>query len=99
MIPEIKATHKFMQLAKRAITPEALQELTDFLTLNPEKGIIIAGTGEIRKLRWRNGKDNKGKSGGVRIFYYYDNKTLIILLITLFKKSDKENIDSGEKQS
>ena len=94
---KIKSTPKFIQLAKKVITAEALQELIDELTVNPEKGIVITGTGGIRKLRWRTGKDNKGKSSGVRVLYYYDNNRVIVLLISLFRKSDKENIDTGEK--
>jgi|SRR5262245_15482347 len=94
---QVKATHKFMQFAKKAMTAEALQSLIDELTMNPERGSIIAGTGGIRKLRWRTGKDNKGKSSGIRVLYYYDNNRVIVLLISLFKKSDKENIDAGEK--
>lgn len=58
---------------------------------------MISGTGGIRKLRWQTGKNNKGKSGGVRALYYYDNKGLTVLLITLYRKSDQENIDAGEK--
>lgn len=92
----VKATPKFLQLSKKVMTADALQTLIDDLALNPEKGAIITNTGGIRKLRWQTGKDNKGKSGGVRVLYYYNNDT-IILLITLFKKSDKENIDAGEK--
>lgn len=92
----VKATPKFLQLSKKVMTVDALQTLIDDLALNPEKGAIITNTGGIRKLRWQTGKDNKGKSGGVRVLYYYNNDT-IILLITLFKKSDKENIDDGEK--
>lgn len=79
------------------MTSKALQELIDALVLSPEKGAIIKGTGGIRKLRWRTGKDNKGKSGGVRVLYYYDKEIVIVLLITLFKKADKENIDESEK--
>jgi hypothetical protein len=94
---KVTATPKFIQLAKKVMTSEALQELIDELTIAPEKGIIIAGTGGIRKLRWRTGKDNKGKSGGIRVLYYYDNEKVIVLLISLFKKSDRENIDAGEK--
>ena len=79
------------------MTTECLQELVDELTCNPEKGVVIAGAGGIRKLRWRIGKNNKGKSGGVRVLYYYDKGTLLILLITLFEKSDQDNIDASEK--
>jgi len=93
---EIKATPKFMRDANKAMTAEALQALIDYLTLNPEQGAVIKGTGGIRKIRWRTGKDNKGKSGGIRVLYYYDGHH-IVLLITLYRKSEKANIDSGEK--
>lgn len=95
---QIKATPKFIQLAQKAMTREALQELIDELALSPKKGTVIQGTGGIRKIRWRTGKDNKGKSGGVRVLYYYDKTIVIVLLITLFRKSDKDNINASEKK-
>lgn len=93
----IKATPKFMQLAKKAMTGLALQELIDHLAFDPEIGVLIRETGGIRKLRWCTGKGNQGKSGGVRVLYYYEQSVKAVLLITLFKKSDKENIDANEK--
>lgn len=93
---EVRATPKFMRFARKEMSSEVLQELIDTLTLIPEKGSLIVGTGGIRKLRWHTGKSNQGKRGGLRILYYYNNKE-IILLITLYKKSDKEDIDAGEK--
>ena len=92
---EVKATPKFMRLAKKAMTPEALQELIDTLALNPEQGAIIRDTGGIRKIRWITGKGG-GKRGGLRILYYFDGEHLV-LLVTLFKKSDQDNIDASEK--
>ncbi|HSW70127.1 MAG TPA: type II toxin-antitoxin system RelE/ParE family toxin [Gammaproteobacteria bacterium] len=92
---EIKATSGFMRLAKKAMTPEALQELIDTLALNPEQGAIIKDTDGIRKIRWATGKGG-GKRGGLRILYYFDGE-YIVLLVTLFKKSDQENIDASEK--
>ncbi len=94
---KIKATPKFIQQADKAMSKEALQELIDYLAVYPEAGAVIQGTGGIRKIRWKTGKDNKGKSGGVRILYYHDKGILIVLLITLYRKSDKENIDASEK--
>ena len=93
----IKATPKFLQLARKVLTVGKLQELIDSLIINPEAGLLISGTGGIRKLRWQTGKNNKGKSGGVRILYYYDKNICIVLLITLYKKSDQENIEASEK--
>lgn len=92
---EVKATLRFIRLAKKAMTPEALQELIDTLALDPEQGAIIKDTGGIRKIRWATGKGG-GKRGGLRILYYFDGE-YIVLLVTLFKKSDQENIDASEK--
>lgn len=92
---EIKATPKFMRLAKKAMTPEALQKLIDTLALDPEQGIIIKDTGGIRKIRWATGKGS-GKRGGLKVLYYFDGE-YIVLLVTLFKKSDQENIHASVK--
>jgi len=92
---EVKATPRFARLAKKSMTEEAIQELIDSLALDPEKGALITGTGGIRKIRWVTGKGG-GKRGGVRVLYYYDGEQ-IVLLVTLFKKADQENIDASEK--
>ncbi|SRR3989339_941100 len=79
------------------MTEEKFQELIDWLILHPDSGVVLSGTNGIRKLRWQAGKNNKGKSAGIRILYYYENSIDIILLIILYRKSDQENIDASEK--
>lgn len=84
-----------MRLAKKAMIKEALQKLIDTLALNPTEGALIKDTGGIRKIRWETGKGSS-KRAGLRVLYYFDGKQLVFLL-TMFKKSDHENIDPGEK--
>lgn len=67
------------------------------MEVDPKKGVLIKGTGGVRKLRWLSGKSNKGKSGGVRVLYYY-LKDLVIILITVYSKSEKDDI-SGEERN
>jgi len=40
-----------------------------YLAMNPDAGTIMPETGGVRKLRW--GVQGRGKSGGVRVIYYY----------------------------
>jgi mRNA-degrading endonuclease RelE of RelBE toxin-antitoxin system len=94
---KIKASPTFMKLAKKELSEDALQSLIDELALDPEKGTIISGAEGIRKIRCSTGKNNRGKSAGVRVLYYYDKGAIFLLLLTLYKKSDKENIDESEK--
>ena len=55
----------------------------------------MKSTGGIRKLRWAIG--NKGKSGGVRVIYYYHNANMPLFLLSLFGKSEKGNLDKAER--
>lgn len=87
---EVQATPKFMKLAKKTMTEEALQDLVDELTVNPQEGALISGGEGIRKTRWATGKGG-GKRGGVRVIYYYDSEQIVLLLL-LYKKADQENI-------
>lgn len=92
----IKTTPAFERKAKKLLTVAALEDLFDYLEIHPEKGDLIQGTGGVRKLRWRTGKDNKGKSGGIRVLYHY-SKDVLVLLIALYSKTEKENISQAER--
>jgi hypothetical protein len=55
----------------------------------------MQGTGGIRKLRWS--AKGKGKSGGVRVIYYFHNGTMPLFLLTLFGKGEKANLSKAER--
>lgn len=92
----IKSTPAFDRKSVNLMTEKALEDFYDYIEKNPEKGKIISGTGGVRKIRWEKGDNAKGKSGGVRILYHYSDD-LLVLLITLFGKSEKENISQSER--
>lgn len=71
------------------------QAVISYLALHPLSGAIIRGTGGIRKLRWASG--GKGKSGGVRVIYYYHGKLTPLFLLSLFGKSEKANLSKAER--
>jgi hypothetical protein len=68
---------------------------TDFLAAHPRAGDMMEGTGGIRKLRWARG--GKGKSGGVRVIYYYHDHRIPLYLLTVFGKSEQSNITKSER--
>jgi len=65
-------------------------ELQGFLVRHPETGKVVPGSGGVRKLRWAAA--GKGKSGGVRIIYYYKRQDGEIWLLTIYGKNVMENI-------
>jgi len=57
---------------------------------HPDDGDIIVGSGSVRKTRWAIG--NKGKSGGIRVIYYWRGTADEIWMLTLYPKSQKDSI-------
>ena len=43
-------------------------ELQAQLNKNPEAGVVVPGSGGVRKLRWA--AEGRGKRGGLRIIYF-----------------------------
>jgi len=51
--------------------------------------------GVCEKLRWARG--SKGKSGGVRVVYYFHSEIMPLYLLAAFGKNEKANISAEEK--
>lgn len=64
--------------------------LQGFLLQYPEAGKVVPGSGGVCKLRWAMGR--KGKSGGVRVIYYFKRQEDEMWLLTIYSKSEVENI-------
>ena len=60
----------------------------------PDAGKIIQGSGGLRKLRWST-KDH-GKSGGVRIIYYWFVSQDSILLLFAYAKNERDDLTSEQ---
>ena len=88
---------EYMRRAKRLLSEDDGQELIDYLAEHPKAGIIMPGTGGIRKLRWA--RTGMGKRGGVRIIYYYHNEQIPIYLLTLYSKGVKDDLTSSERRA
>jgi len=56
-------TNEFKKDVKKLLSLSDLDDLAEYLQANPEAGDLIPSTGGVRKLRWSNPKNNKGKSG------------------------------------
>ena len=65
----------------------ALQEA---LMVDPDAGLVIPGSGGVRKLRWA--APGRGKRGGYRIIYYVRRAHGAIWMLTMYPKNVAENI-------
>ena len=51
----------------------------------------------MRKLRW--GRDSRGKSGGVRVIYYFHSDAMPLYLLTMFAKNERANLSKAERNA
>jgi hypothetical protein len=87
----------FIKSTQDIFDDEDIRALQNFLLENPESGVVIAGTGGVRKLRWA-GK-SKGKSGGARVVYFYVRSDQWIYLLYAYSKNVKTDLTPSEKKA
>lgn len=84
----------FQKEATRLLSVEEQKALIDHLALYPLDGDLIQRSGGFRKLRWARG--GSGKSGGVRVIYYFYNEAYPLFLTYVYPKGEKENLSRAE---
>lgn len=62
-------TKAFADHAKQCMSDEERHQAINMIAANPECGVRLVGGHGLRKVRFAIG--GRGKSGGVRIVYYY----------------------------
>lgn len=83
-------TSSFTKYIERYLDDEEYSGLQSFLLLKPDAGKIVRGSGGVRKLRWA--ASGKGKSGGIRVIYYWKGADDEIWMLTVYGKSERESI-------
>lgn len=91
---KIIETPVFTKKVISLLTNEEYRNLQNELILNPEKGKIIRGSGGLRKVRF--GKAGRGKSGGVRVIYYWILPKDMILMLLIYPKNEQDNLSSSQ---
>lgn len=80
----------FAKLVHNYMNDDEYAALQWELAIHPEAGDVIPGSGGIRKLRWAG--SGRGKRGGYRILYYWQDRQGKIWLLTLYAKNEVSNI-------
>ena len=82
-------TSLFTQRIVQIMDDDAYGELQEHLAAHPDAGPVIIGSGGVRKIRWRG--SSRGKRGGSRLIYYWDNGHQILMLYA-YLKNERENL-------
>jgi len=73
------------------------QAVVQMIAQDPACGDLMEGTGGVRKVRVAVG--GRGKSGGVRVVYYFHSEAMPVYLLTLFAKNEKANLTKAERNA
>lgn len=73
---------------------EEYRKLQAALMLRPESGVLIKGSGGLRKVRW--GREGSGKSGGIRVIYYWDAETEVFFMLFAYPKNVQDDLTPSQ---
>lgn len=85
----------FENKARGLLGNKGFEAMLELLARRPRAGRLIQGTGGLRKIRIA--QPGRGKSGSIRVIYYYHNARKPILLLLIYAKAKQENPTSGQK--
>lgn len=88
---------EYIRRAERLLTEAERRDVVDYLATHPRAGVLLEGTGGIRKVRW--GRGGRGKSGGVRVIYYFHSEAMPLYLLTVFSKNEQANLSKAERNA
>ena len=83
-------TPVFTRLVKEALSDQDYGVFQQTLADRPDAGDLIRGGGGIRKIRWA--LPGGGKSGGIRVVYFWRTRADQIYLLFLFAKNVRSHL-------
>lgn len=95
MLITVAELGEYQRRAEKLLAESERQDIVNYAAAFPKAGDLITGTGGVRKLRWRRG--GKGKSGGVRVIYYFHSERMPLYLLTVFAKNERADLSQAER--
>ncbi len=78
------------------MSDDEYRALQETLVNRPGMGDIVQGTGGLRKVRWK--QEGHGKSGGVRVIYYWMTEDEQLYMLYVYPKSKQEDLTAEQKK-
>jgi len=90
-------TPVFTVAIARHVDDEEYRHLQIALMLRPEQGVLIPGSGGLRKLRWA--KAGSGKRGGLRIIYYWAPAVRVVYMLYAYAKNEQGDLTPAQMRT
>ena len=90
----ILETPIFTRRITSLLPDEEIRRLQTALLLRPEQGDLIPGAHGLRKVRWR--QPRRGKRGGLRVIYYWDEAGDRIFMVFVYEKTRQSDLTQAQ---
>ncbi len=84
----------FTKLISGLMNDDEYKDLQEALVTRPEMGALIKNSGGLRKVRWS--LEGRGKSGGVRVIYYWMSANDQLYMLLAYPKNEQENLTDAQ---
>jgi hypothetical protein len=80
----------FYRRVQQLMNDDEYAEMQVFLAARPDAGVVIRGSGGMRKLRWAG--SGRGKRGGLRVIYYWWVAKDRISMLLVYAKNEMDDL-------
>ena len=91
------ATTRYEKEARRLLSEDERDAMQKAIAADPEAHPVVPATGGVRKARW--GRQGKGKSGGVRVIYYYLVSDTEVYMLSVYSKNEQSNMTEADRKA
>jgi len=89
-------TRIFTQCITTLMGDDEYRALQEALVTRPDMGLIVQGTGGLRKVRWH--LKDRGKRAGVRVIYYWLSADEQLYMLYAYAKSDQTDLTATQRK-
>jgi hypothetical protein len=91
----VAETQSYLARAAKLLGEAEREAIVLEVASNPRAGVVIRGTGGLRKLRV--GVQGRGKRGGARVIYYFHSERMPVYLLAIFAKNERVDLTPSER--
>ena len=84
----------FTKLIQELMSDDEYRELQKALISRPDLGDVMRNSGGLRKIRWK--QEGRGKSGSVRVIYYWVTADDQFRMMYVYSKGKQESLTAAQ---
>jgi len=89
----------FQRLREEYFDDQSFKDLQNEMMRDPVAGVVIQGAGGLRKIRYGDERRGKGKRGGLRVIYYWNDADNQFWLFAVYNKDQADDLTVTQRKT